>query len=37
MGSKGFFMVVFMNLEDRDRVFEGGPYFHASDGLYMRP
>jgi hypothetical protein len=37
LGSKGFFTVVFMNLEDRDRVFEGGPYFHASAGLYMRP
>jgi hypothetical protein len=37
LGSKGFFTVVFMNLEDRDKVFEGGPYFHASVGLYMRP
>jgi hypothetical protein len=37
LGSKGFFTIVFMNLEDRDRVFEGGPYFHASTGLYMRP
>jgi hypothetical protein len=36
LGSKGFFTVVFMNLEDRDKVFEGGPYFHASAGLYMR-
>jgi len=26
-----------MNLEDIDKVFEGGPYFHASVGLYMRP
>jgi hypothetical protein len=37
LGSKGFFTIVFINLEDRDRVFEGGPYFHASVGLYMRP
>jgi hypothetical protein len=37
LGSKGFFTVVFINLEDRDKVFEGGPYFHASVGLYMRP
>jgi hypothetical protein len=37
LGSKGFFTVVFINLEDRDKVFEGGPYFHASAGLYMRP
>jgi hypothetical protein len=33
LGSKGFFIEVFMNLEDRDRVFEGGAYFHASAGL----
>jgi len=37
LGSKGFFMVVFISLEDKDRVFEGGPYFYASAGLYMRP
>jgi hypothetical protein len=37
LGSKGFFTTVFMNLEDRDKVFEGGAYFHASAGLYMRP
>jgi hypothetical protein len=24
-----------MNLEDKDKVFEGGAYFHASAGLYM--
>jgi hypothetical protein len=37
LGSKCFFTIVFMNLEDRDRVFKGGPYFHASIGLYMQP
>jgi hypothetical protein len=37
LGSKGFFTTIFMNLEDMDRVFEGGPYFHASKGLYIRP
>jgi hypothetical protein len=37
LGSKGFFTTFFMNLEERDRVFEGGPYFHASAGLYMHP
>jgi hypothetical protein len=26
-----------MNLEDMDKIFEGGPYFHASTGLYMQP
>jgi hypothetical protein len=35
LGSKGFFIVVFMNLEDRDKVFEGGAYFHTLAGLYM--
>jgi len=37
LGAKGFFTVVFTNLEDKDRVFDGGPYFFASAGLYMRP
>lgn len=35
LGSKGFFMVVFKILEDKDRVFEGGSYFYAAAGLYM--
>jgi len=33
--SKGFFTVVFTNLEDKDREFEGGPYFYVVAGLYM--
>lgn len=37
LGAKGFFTVVFSNLEDKDRVFDGGPYFFASAGLYMKP
>jgi len=37
LGSKGFFIVVFYNIEDKDRIFEGGPYFFAAAGLYMRP
>ena len=37
LGAKGFFTIVFSNLEDKDRIFEGGPYFLASAGLYMRP
>ena len=37
LGSKGFFIVVFRNLEDKDKVFEGGPYFYVATGLYMRP
>lgn len=37
LGSKGFFIVVFMSLEDKDKVFEGDPYLYATTGLYMRP
>jgi len=37
LGSKGFFTVVFTNIEDKDMVFEGGSYFYAVAGLYMRP
>lgn len=38
LGSKGFFFtVVFTNMEDRDRIFEGGPYFYVATGIYMRP
>ena len=36
LGSKGFFTMVFSNIEEKDRVFEGGPYFFAAAGLYMR-
>ena len=35
LGSKEFFTVVFALLEDKDRIFEGGPYFFNSVGLYM--
>ena len=35
LGSKGFLIMVFMNLEDKDKIFEGGPYFYAVAGLYM--
>jgi hypothetical protein len=37
LGSKRFFITVFMNLEDRDKFFEEGPYFHALAGLYIHP
>jgi len=36
LGSKGFFTIIFFNVEDRNRVFEGGPYFFNSAGLYLR-
>ena len=37
LGLKGLFTVVFTNIEDKDRIFEGGPYFYAAAGLYMQP
>ena len=37
LGSKGFFTISFINLEDRDRVLDGGPYFYHSAGLWLRP
>eukprot|EP00253_Pinus_taeda_P034636 PITA_34636 len=37
LGSKVFFTVVFTNIEDKDKIFEGGPYFYVAAGLYMRP
>ena len=37
LGSKGFFTVVFSNIEDKDKIFEGGPYFYVEVCLYMRP
>lgn len=36
LGPKGFFTAVFNCLEDRNRVFEGGPYFFNSAGLFLR-
>ena len=35
LSSKGFFIVIFYNLEDKDHVFEGGPYFYNSAELYL--
>eukprot|EP00253_Pinus_taeda_P019980 PITA_19980 len=36
LGPKGFFAAIFNCLEDRTRIFEGGPYFFNSAGLYLR-
>ena len=35
LGAKGFFTVVFYNIEDKNRIFEGGPYFFNLAGLYL--
>ena len=37
LGEMGFFTVVFFNLEDRNKIFEGGPYFFNSVGLFLKP
>jgi len=29
-------MVIFSNMQDKERVFENGPYFHNNAGLFMR-
>jgi len=36
LGSKGFFMIILHNLEDRNRIFDGGPYFYNLAGLFLR-
>jgi hypothetical protein len=36
LGSKGFFTIILHNLEDRNRIFEGGSYFYNSAGLFLR-
>jgi hypothetical protein len=36
LGSKGFFTIIFHNLEDRNRIFDGGPCFSNSAGLFLR-
>ena len=35
--SKGFFTIIFLNQEDKDRILEGGPYLFFSIGLYILP
>jgi hypothetical protein len=35
LGSKGFFTIILHNLEDRNRIFEGRPYFYNSVGLFL--
>ena len=36
LGAKGFFTVIFSNLEDKEKVFENGPYFYYNASLFMR-
>jgi hypothetical protein len=36
LNSKGFFMIILYNLEDKDKIFDNGPYFYNSIGLFFR-
>ena len=35
--ANSYFMVIFLNIADRNRVFEGGPYFYNQVGLFIKP
>ena len=35
LGAKGFFTIIFFNIEYRDRVLMGGPYFFYYVGLFL--
>ena len=35
LGAKGFFTIIFYSLEDKNKVFKGGPYFYNLEGLYL--
>jgi hypothetical protein len=34
LGAKGLFTIIFYHVEDRNRIFKGGPYFYNSTGLF---
>lgn len=36
LGARGFFTVIFSNLEDKERVFDGIPYLFNNGELFMR-
>ena len=36
LGSKGFFTISLLNLEDQNRILDGGLYFFYSVGLVLR-
>ena len=37
LAENSYFMVIFSNMADRNRVFEGGPYFYNQVGLFITP
>jgi hypothetical protein len=36
LNSKGFFTIILYNLEDKDKIFDNGPYFYNSTRLFLR-
>jgi len=36
LSSKGFFKIILYSLEDKDRIFDNGPYFYNSTGIFLR-
>ena len=36
LSSNGFFTIILYNLEDKDKIFDNGPYFYNSAGLLLR-
>lgn len=36
LGARGFFMVIFSNLQDKGKVSKNGPHFHYNARLFMR-
>jgi hypothetical protein len=36
LSSKGFFTIILYSLEDKDRIFDNGPYFYNFVGLFLR-
>eukprot|EP00253_Pinus_taeda_P029130 PITA_29130 len=36
LGAQGFFTAIFSNLEDKNKIFEEGPYFLNNAGLFMK-
>ena len=37
LAANNYFMVIFSNMTDRNKVFEGGPYFFNKVGLFIKP
>jgi len=35
LSTRGFFMVIFSNLQDKEKLFENGPYFHNLMQVYL--